>query len=69
MLSPFILNEFSYLLSEFDIARSILYSTQKKLPLDSQVVEEIVIAASHELYDNASSGNYKIGDMKIAYDW
>jgi len=37
--------------------------------LNSQVVEEIVIAASHEIYDNASSGNYKIGDMKLAYDW
>jgi len=32
-------------------------------------VEEIVIVASHELYDNANSGNYKIGDMKLAYDW
>jgi len=65
----FISNEFSYPLSEFDVARSILYSARSKLPLSSQVVEEIVIAASHELYDNASSGNYKIGDMKLAYDW
>jgi len=69
MLSPFTSNDFSYPLSEFDIARSILYSTRNKLPLGSQAVEEIVIAASHELYDNASSGNYKIGDMKLAYDW
>ncbi|KAJ3564975.1 hypothetical protein NP233_g7936 [Leucocoprinus birnbaumii] len=53
---------------KFDIARTMLYSPRNKLPLKSHVVEEIVIDSSHELYDNAGSGNYKIGDMKLAYD-
>lgn len=55
--------------SEFDIARTMLYSRNSKLRLDPQTIEDIVVTSSHELYDNASSGNYKIGDMKLAYDW
>lgn len=27
------------------------------------------MSCSREFYDNASSGNYKFGDMKLAYDW
>jgi hypothetical protein len=56
-------------LAEFDITRSMLYASRSKIRLEHQVIEEIVIASSHELYDNASSGNYKVGDMKLAYDW
>ncbi|KAF9455051.1 hypothetical protein P691DRAFT_691383 [Macrolepiota fuliginosa MF-IS2] len=53
---------------KFDIARSLLYAKHSKIHLDAQTVEEIVIVSSHELYDNAGTGNYKIGDMKLAYD-
>ncbi len=27
------------------------------------------MTSSREFYDNASSGNYTFGDMKLAYDW
>ncbi|KXN83904.1 Neuroblastoma-amplified sequence [Leucoagaricus sp. SymC.cos] len=53
---------------KFHIARTMLYSPRSNISLDPQTVEEIVVTSSRELYDNASSGNYKIGDMKLAYD-
>lgn len=53
--------------TDFAIAKSMLHS--KKLALDSTVVEDICLSCSRELYDNASSGNYKFGDMKLAYEW
>ena len=53
--------------TDFAIAKSMLYD--KKLALDSAVVEDICMSCSRELYDNASSGNYKFGDMKLAYEW
>ncbi|KAG1846879.1 secretory pathway protein Sec39-domain-containing protein [Suillus subluteus] len=31
-------------------------------------IEDLCLAASREFYDNASSANYKVGDMKLAYD-
>lgn len=37
--------------------------------LSAQAIEDICLKCSNELYDNASSGNYKVGDMKLAYDW
>jgi neuroblastoma-amplified sequence len=52
---------------DFAIAKSMLHL--KKLTLTSAVVEDICLSCSHELYDNASSGNYKFGDMKLAYEW
>lgn len=33
------------------------------------MIEEICLACSQEFYDNATSGNYHFGDMKLAYDW
>lgn len=52
---------------DFAMAKSMLRS--KKLALNSAVVEDICLSCSRELYDNASSGNYKFGDMKLAYEW
>lgn len=31
--------------------------------------QDICLTCSREFYDNASSGNYRFGDMKLAYDW
>ncbi|KZP10526.1 Sec39-domain-containing protein [Athelia psychrophila] len=61
---------FSGLLStgKFDIAKDLLRSSKNKVSLDAAAKEDICLAASRELYDNASSGNYKFGDMKLAYD-
>ncbi|TFK36840.1 secretory pathway protein Sec39-domain-containing protein [Crucibulum laeve] len=53
---------------KFDIAKAILRSPRNKIDLDANTIEDICISCFHELYDNASSGNYKIGDMKLAYD-
>jgi hypothetical protein len=36
--------------------------------LDSAAVEDICLSASKEFYDNASSGNFTFGDMKLAYE-
>ncbi|KAK2461661.1 hypothetical protein APHAL10511_006124 [Amanita phalloides] len=51
----------------FAIAKTMLHSS-RKLPLDPVTLEDICLSCSRELYDNASSGNYKFGDMKVAYD-
>lgn len=47
----------------------MIYGSHKKINLDSEVIEIVCLSSSRELYDNASSGNYKFGDMKLAYDW
>jgi len=52
----------------FDIAKDLI-STHDKLSLNASKIEELCLAASREFYDNASSANYKVGDMKLAYDW
>ncbi|KAF9475621.1 Sec39-domain-containing protein [Pholiota conissans] len=52
----------------FEIAKLMLYGHHHKLKLSQQTVEAVCLAASREFYDNASSGNYKIGDMKLAYE-
>jgi Secretory pathway protein Sec39 len=54
---------------ELDIAKSLLRSKKSTLSLDDRAVEEICLTSSREFYDNASSGNYNFGDMKLAYDW
>ncbi|TFK30780.1 hypothetical protein FA15DRAFT_31165 [Coprinopsis marcescibilis] len=61
---------FSGLLStgRLDIARKMLHGPHPKIQLSAQTVEDICLRCSTELYDNASSGNYKMGDMKLAYD-
>ncbi|KAG9314258.1 secretory pathway protein Sec39-domain-containing protein [Chiua virens] len=52
----------------FDIAREFLQHRHGKWPLSPLVIEDICLSVSREFYDNASSGNYKTGDMKLAYD-
>ncbi|KAI0068370.1 Sec39-domain-containing protein [Artomyces pyxidatus] len=52
----------------FDIAKSMLRSKKHPLSLDDDTIEDICLSASREFYDNASSGNYRFGDMKLAYD-
>ena len=47
----------------------MLHPPRKKLNLDPAVVEEICLLSSREFYDNAGSGNYKFGEMKLAYEW
>ncbi|KAG2154711.1 secretory pathway protein Sec39-domain-containing protein [Suillus clintonianus] len=52
----------------FDIAKDLIHSKHGKLALNASQIEDLCLAASREFYDNASSANYKIGDMKLAYD-
>ncbi|PFH54789.1 hypothetical protein AMATHDRAFT_134847 [Amanita thiersii Skay4041] len=52
----------------FMVAKSILSVPHTKLRLNAAVVEEICLSSSREFYDNASSGNYNFGEMKLAYD-
>ncbi|KAI8980702.1 secretory pathway protein Sec39-domain-containing protein [Trametes punicea] len=52
----------------FDVARKLLHSSNIRDSLDRQVIEDICLACSQEFYDNATSGNYHFGDMKLAYD-
>ncbi|KAF5384998.1 hypothetical protein D9615_001409 [Tricholomella constricta] len=52
----------------FDIAKGLLRSASKKLSIEPAKVEDICLECSREFYDNAQSGNYKFGDMKLAYD-
>ncbi|KAI1793866.1 secretory pathway protein Sec39-domain-containing protein [Ganoderma leucocontextum] len=61
---------FSGLLStgNFDIARKLLKSSGLHGSLDHQVIEDICLTCSQEFYDNATSGNYHLGDMKLAYE-
>ncbi|KAJ3973725.1 secretory pathway protein Sec39-domain-containing protein [Lentinula raphanica] len=51
----------------FEIAKILLKKTTQ-FEFDSETLEDICIACSHEFYDNAGSGNYKFGEMKLAYD-
>lgn len=55
--------------SDFGIAKTMIYGSHKKIDLDLETIEAVCLSCSRELYDNASSGNYKFGDMKLAYDW
>lgn len=54
---------------DFDIAKKLLRSSGLHGSLDHQVIEDICLICSQEFYDNATSGNYHFGDMKLAYDW
>lgn len=58
----------SLLSAEFDVAKKFLANASVR-KLNSKSIEELCLAASREFYDNASSGNLHIGDMKLAYDW
>ncbi|KZT75156.1 hypothetical protein DAEQUDRAFT_761106 [Daedalea quercina L-15889] len=61
---------FSGLLStgRFDIAKQLLRSSSVSVSLEPSVIEDICLTCSQEFYDNASSGNYHFGDMKLAYE-
>ncbi|KAI0673446.1 Sec39-domain-containing protein [Trametes maxima] len=52
----------------FDIAKKLLHSPSVQLSLDPRAIEDICLSCSQEFYDNATSGNYHFGDMKLAYD-
>lgn len=54
--------------SLFDIAREFLHKKPSKLSLPAPVVEDTCLSVSREFYDNASSANFKVGDMRLAYD-
>ena len=47
----------------------MIYGSHNKIDLDPEAIETVCLSCSREIYDNASSGNYKFGDMKLAYDW
>ncbi|KAI0051709.1 Sec39-domain-containing protein [Auriscalpium vulgare] len=53
---------------KFDIAKNMLHSRTNPLALDDRIIEDICLAAAREFYDNASTGNYRFGEMKLAYD-
>ncbi|KAI0271351.1 Sec39-domain-containing protein [Gloeopeniophorella convolvens] len=53
---------------QLDMAKTLLRSRKSALSLNDHIVEEMCMIASREFYDNASSGNYNFGDMKLAYD-
>ncbi|GAA5838348.1 hypothetical protein JCM9279_003215 [Rhodotorula babjevae] len=52
----------------FSLARALFEPSSIKAPLEPHVVEELVIAASREFYDNAEAGNLHEGEMKLALD-
>ncbi|KAJ3816074.1 secretory pathway protein Sec39-domain-containing protein [Lentinula aff. lateritia] len=52
---------------KFEVAKDLLRKTTQ-LEFDRESLEDICLACSHEFYDNASSGNYKFGEMKLAYE-
>lgn len=53
----------------FSLARSLFNPSSMDPPLEPSAVEELVISASREFYDNAGEGNLNRGDMKLAFDW
>ncbi|KAF6766537.1 secretory pathway protein Sec39-domain-containing protein [Ephemerocybe angulata] len=53
---------------KIDIAKTLLRHPHGKIDLSPQAVEDICLKCSNELYVNASSGNYKVGEMKLAYE-
>ncbi|SCV68722.1 BQ2448_843 [Microbotryum intermedium] len=50
------------------LAKSLLQPSSRSAPLEPKAIEELVIAASREFYDNALSGNLNKGEMKMAFD-
>ena len=55
--------------AEFQIAKTLLHTPQSKITLSPTTIEDICLSCSREFYDNAMDGNYKVGDMNIAYNW
>jgi hypothetical protein len=56
-------------LSDFDAARRMIRRFETEYDLSDSLLEEVALATSRELYDNAETGNVHTGDMKLAYDW
>lgn len=56
-------------LPDFDAARRMIRRFQAEYALSDSVLEQVALATSRELYDNAETGNIHTGDMKLAYDW
>ncbi|EJD04059.1 Sec39-domain-containing protein [Fomitiporia mediterranea MF3/22] len=54
--------------SRFAIAKQIIKPRHGERLLDAETIEKLCLDCSREFYDNASSGNYNFGDMKLAYD-
>ncbi|KAL5534340.1 hypothetical protein ACEPAG_802 [Sanghuangporus baumii] len=52
----------------FAIAKHLIQPRHGGRLLDPLTVDDICLDCSREFYDNASSGNYNHGDMKLAYD-
>jgi anti-sigma regulatory factor (Ser/Thr protein kinase) len=55
--------------SDFDAARRMIRRFEAEYDLSDSLLEEVALATSRELYDNAETGNIHTGDMKLAYDW
>jgi hypothetical protein len=55
--------------SDFDAARRMIRRFETEYDLSDSLLEEVALATSRELYDNAETGNIHTGDMKLAYDW
>ena len=53
----------------FSLARSLFNPSSMLAPLEPGAVEDLVVSASREFYDNAEEGNINRGDMKMAFDW
>lgn len=56
-------------MSDFDAARRMISRFETEYDLSAGLLEEVALATSRELYDNAETGNIHTGDMKLAYDW
>ncbi|KAJ7071155.1 secretory pathway protein Sec39-domain-containing protein [Mycena amicta] len=52
----------------FVIAKALLRSRKTKISLSLESIEDLCLTCSRELYDNATSGNYTFGEMKLAYE-
>jgi hypothetical protein len=57
------------LMPDFDVARRMIRRFETEHGLSASTLEEVALATSRELYDNAETGNIHTGDMKLAYDW
>ncbi|KAF9787190.1 secretory pathway protein Sec39-domain-containing protein [Thelephora terrestris] len=53
---------------KFHIAETLLHKPDSKISLSPTAIEDICLSCSREFYDNATDGNYKVGDMSIAYN-
>ncbi|KAI5123560.1 hypothetical protein M0805_003379 [Coniferiporia weirii] len=53
---------------KFVTAKHLISPRHGERLLEADVIESLCLDCSREFYDNASSGNYNFGDMKLAYD-